>query len=222
VPEAEPALFAGNEHLLGDRLAQGAVQRLVLDPGYLGDRRLSQRPPHRDRPYSALCVRRQALDAQQESVPEALRRGAAPVEAGGEQLLDVERVAFTAGEQAIDQLHAGSIAEDVLQRLRQLGAIERSQLDSARALEALELCEERAQRVAAVKLVGAVGEQQHHALLSQAAGQEGHERACRAVRPVHVLEDQHERLGPPSSSRPGSRADRAERLARPSAARAGC
>jgi hypothetical protein len=48
--------------------------------------------------------------------------------------------------------------------------------------------------MAAVELVGAVAEQEHHALLAEAARQEGAERAGRAVGPVHVLEDQHEGL----------------------------
>jgi hypothetical protein len=48
--------------------------------------------------------------------------------------------------------------------------------------------------VAAVKLVAAVGEEHHHALGAQAAGQERDERARGAIGPVHVFEDQHRRL----------------------------
>jgi hypothetical protein len=49
--------------------------------------------------------------------------------------------------------------------------------------------------VAAVQLVGAVGQDHAHPLLPQAAGQEGGKRPRRTVGPVHVLEDQHERRG---------------------------
>ena len=73
-------------------------------------------------------------------------------------------------------------------------AIERRQLDAPGALQPLELGQQRAQRVAAVQLVGAVGEQQQQPLLAQAAGQEGDECPGRAVGPVQVLQDQHHGL----------------------------
>jgi hypothetical protein len=62
------------------------------------------------------------------------------------------------------------------------------------SVQALELVHERAQWVAAVKLVGPVRERQHHALLAQPTGEEGHERPGRAIGPVHVLEQQRQRL----------------------------
>ena len=43
----------------------------------------------------------------------------------------------------------------------------------------------------AIQLVGPIAEQQQQPLRPQAAGQKGHERARRAVGPVHVLEHQH-------------------------------
>lgn len=49
--------------------------------------------------------------------------------------------------------------------------------------------------MAAVELVSAVAQQQHHALLTQAPGEESDEGSGRAVRPVHVLEDQDNRGG---------------------------
>ena len=61
------------------------------------------------------------------------------------------------------------------------------------SLEALELGEQRPQRMTAVQLVGAVGEEHEQLLVTQATGQEGDEGAGRAVGPMHVLEDQDHR-----------------------------
>ncbi len=85
------------------------------------------------------------------------------------------------------------VAEDVGQCFGQLDAVERRQVDPPRALEALELGEQWPQRVTAMQLVAPVGEQEHHALLSQAAGDELGEGPGGAVRPVHVFENERER-----------------------------
>jgi len=61
-----------------------------------------------------------------------------------------------------------------------------------RALQTLELGEQRPEGMAAVQLVGAVGEQHEQTLVTQAAGQKGDEGARGSVGPVHVLEDQHD------------------------------
>ncbi len=60
-----------------------------------------------------------------------------------------------------------------------------------RALEPLELCQQRPQGMATMELVGAVGEHQQHSLRAQVAGHVGGEGARGSVGPVHVLE--HER-----------------------------
>ena len=90
---------------------------------------------------------------------------------------------------------SGVGVEDVGERLAELVAVERLELDPAGALEPIELGQQRPQRMAAVELVGAVGQHQHDPLLAQAAGQERDKRAGRAIGPVHVLEDQHHRRG---------------------------
>ena len=58
---------------------------------------------------------------------------------------------------------------------------------------ALELGEQRAQRVAAVQLVGAVGRDDEDALVPQAAREEDEECPGRAIGPVDVLEHERER-----------------------------
>ena len=121
----------------------------------------SSAPADRDRAGRALGIGRQPLDPQHERVAQALRRGAAPVEAGCEQLLGVQRVPLAAGEQPLDEPLARRVAEDVRERLGQLGAVERREVDPPSPLEPLELGEQRPERVAAVQLVGPEGEQQH-------------------------------------------------------------
>ncbi len=193
VAKAEALILDLHQHLLGHRLAQRGQQGAAPE---LGDGRqgcLVERAPDGDGAGDALGVRREPLDARHERVAQALRGGAAAVESGRQQLLGEQRVALAAREQPLEQRPLGLGAEDVGQRLRQLIAVEQRQVDPPRTLQSLQLGEQRAQRVAAVQLVGAVGEEQHDALLAQAAGEEGDERARRAVGPVHVLEREYER-----------------------------
>ena len=75
---------------------------------------------------------------------------------------------------------------------RELLARERLQLDAAGARVALELGQQRAQRVAAVQLVRPVGGDHQHALAAQRAREVDEERARRAVGPVQVLDRQQQ------------------------------
>ena len=195
--EVQARVVAGLEHLLGDRLAQRGVECFVLDLGYVRDRALVERATDRDHARGLLAGLGQPLDPQHERVAEALGGGAAPVEPGGQQFLRVQRVALAAGKQPVHELLGGRVAEDVGERLSQLAAVKRDQFEPARGRQALELGQQRAQSVAAVQLVAAVGQEHHHPLLAQAPGQECHERPRGAVGPMHVLEDQHGGLGLP-------------------------
>jgi hypothetical protein len=119
-----------------------------------------------------------------------VRQRPAAVAAGGEQLLAEQRVAAGARPQPLQQVGVGRRAEDVGQLVGQLVAAERPQRDPARARIALELGEQRAQRMAAVQLVGPVGADDEHPLAGQVARQERQRRARRAVGPVQVLDHQ--------------------------------
>ena len=103
------------------------------------DRNWGVSAPDGDRTRGPLARLGQALDPQHERIAQALRGGATTVEAGGQQLLGIERVALAAGEEPVDELGGGRVAEDVGQRLGQLGAIERDQLEPAGAGQTLEL-----------------------------------------------------------------------------------
>ncbi len=123
---------------------------IMFDPGDLGDRRFVEPPSDGDRPRRALGVGWETLDPQDERVAQALRGGAAAVQPGGEQLFGVERVALAAREQSLHEPGLGGRAEDVRQRLGQLVAVEWRQVDAARPIQALQLGDQWAQRMAAV------------------------------------------------------------------------
>jgi hypothetical protein len=170
----------------GDELVGGhtgrALEQPVADPR-AGDGREAQH---------GLCWRAQGLDAQHERVGQVGRQALAA--GGGRQLLGEERVALGAREELVDQARLGPAAEDPGQLRHHLlarEALERHALDDGGALG---LGHQRAQGMAAVQLVGAVGGEEQDALLARVAHEEGQEVARGAVGPVDVLEDEHERL----------------------------
>ena len=151
-----------------------------------------QPPARREQPQHLLRLAAQPLDPQHQRVAQRRRQRAAAVRAGREQLLGEQRVALRAREQPVEQVLARRLAEDVGELLGQLGARERRELDAAGARVALELGQQRAQRVAAVQLVGPVARDDQHALAAQRGGEVDQERARRAVGPVQVLDRQQQ------------------------------
>ena len=103
-------------------------------------------------------------------------------------------VTVAAHVHALDHLARGRGAEDVGELLGELVAVEALELDPLRARTALELGEQRAQRMAAMELVRAVGREHEHALLAQARLEEAQERSRRPVGPVDVLDPEQQRL----------------------------
>ena len=194
VAEGVVALVVGCDHVAGRRLAQGLAQRARLEARGLRQQGVVQAATRGDHAQDLLGVLRERLDADHERVAQRRRQLAAAVEAGGQQLLGEERVALAARVHARDAPVVGGGAQDVLELLGQLGAREGHELDAPRARPALELGQQRAQRVAAVQLVGAVGGDEQDALGAQAARQEGEEGARGGVGPVQVLDRQQDGL----------------------------
>ena len=87
---------------------------------------------------------------------------------------------------------AGRAAEDVLSCSASSSRVSGLELHAAGAGVALELGQQRAQRVAAVQLVRAVGRDDEHALAAQRGREVDEERARRAVGPVQVLDRQQQ------------------------------
>ena len=193
VAERVPALVVDHDDVAGHRVAQRVAQLARLHAARVGDELVVEPAAGGEEPQRLLRGLAEALDADHERVAQGRGQPAAPVEAGGEELLGEERVALAALEQAVDEVVRRRRAEDVLELLGQLVAVEAPQLDPPGAGRALELGEQRPQRVAAVQLVGAVGEDDEDGLAAEAAGEEGEERARRAVGPVDVLEREDDR-----------------------------
>ena len=84
-------------------------------------------------------------------------------------------------------------AEDGLELPRHLRAVEAPKLDALHGPHALPAGDERAQRVAAVQLVGTEADDHEHATGVQGAHEQGHEVERRPVRPVQILDHEHER-----------------------------
>ncbi len=155
---------------------------------------MTLRPGRGDHPQQLLGRGGERLHAHHQRVAQRLGQGV-PVAVGGgcQQLLGEERVAAGALEEGVGDRARGVRAEDPEQLGAQLEPRERLDLEAPDPLEALHVGEERPQRVAAVQLVRAVGRDQHEPLAPRGAQQEREEVAGRAVGPVEVLDDEHER-----------------------------
>jgi hypothetical protein len=152
----------------------------VVDPG----------PGRRGRAHDPLGVLGQRLDPGQQQVAKD-RRQVGAVRAGGQQLLGEEGVALGAGQDVADQPRRGPVAEDPGDQVGQLAPGQAGQLDLLGPAGPLQLGQEGPQRVAAVQLVGAVGEDQGHAG-PEVAHQVSEQVAGGPVGPVQVLDHQQD------------------------------
>ena len=191
VTEGVEALLVGHHELRGDRLADRHAR---VDVRSRGEDLVVQPPARGEQAEQLLRVGREPFDAQHQRVAQRRRQRPAAVHARRQQLLGKQRIALRAHEQAIEQVVAGRLAEDVAQLLGELLARQRMQLHPARAGIALELGEQRPQRVAAVQLVRAVAGDHEHALAAQRRSQIDEEGARGAVGPVQVLDRQQQAL----------------------------
>jgi hypothetical protein len=129
-------------------------------------------PPagHRRDPQHLLGRVRQPLDAAPEQV---VQGGRQPLRsAGGEQLFGEERVAVRAGQDLVEEPRRRRGSENAGQQGAELGAVEAAQLDPLDLGAAVQLGQERAQRVAATQLVAAIGAHQDDC----GVGQVGHQK----------------------------------------------
>jgi hypothetical protein len=191
--DLDAPVLRGHEHVV----LHGLAQRL-LEVGLRQARHLQQgrvRHPaagHRRHPDHLLGVLGEPLDPRQQHVDERGRQARAVLGVGGEQLLGEERVALRA---------AGDLAEGVLgQQLlgecgdepARVGVVERAELQPLRRGQPDQLGQHRAQRVAAMQVVAAVRADDQQPLLAQPGHEEGEQPPGGGVRPVQVLEDEHD------------------------------
>ena len=170
----------GVEHVGGQ--LDGGSEQAVADPP----------PADGRRPDDLLGALVEAIEAGEQQLVEP-RRDVALAGDGGE-LLGEERVAVGALEHGADQPVRRLRAEDAAQLLGDVAGAERGEAEVLDALGTIELGEQAANRVAALETVGAVGRHEQHAGQLRATGEHGEQVAGRAVGPVDVLDDEHDRL----------------------------
>ena len=127
-----------------------------------------------------------------------------------QQLLGEERVALRTGEQLLDQRVVRRRLENRRQLLGELAAAERRQLQRLDRRQPLDLAQELPQRMAAVKLVAAVGGDQQQPLPADVAHQEREKPARGGIGPMQILNHQHDRR-----FEPGAREQVHQRLEQP-------
>jgi hypothetical protein len=96
----------------------------------------------------------------------------------------------------VDLLHQSAgrrRAEDGLEQPCDLRAPEALELDALHGPDALPAGDQRPQRMAAVQLVGAEADDHQHAIGAHGAHEQGHEIERRPIRPMQVLDHEHER-----------------------------
>ena len=192
VAEHVAALLVGDDELGGDGLAQGVAQRARVDAGGGGEDLVVEPAARREHAQRLLRVGERR----------SIRSISASRSVGGsEPRPSVPAASSSSANSGLPSLRANSrlsrSSPGISPRMSlscsaELLARERAQLDAAVARVALELGQQRAQRVAAVQLVRAVGRDDEHALLAEAARQVDEERAGRAVGPVQVLDRDHQ------------------------------
>jgi hypothetical protein len=192
---AEPVGAAGlvaGQQVPVDRLAQQLQQPLLRHPRHGREQLVvDPRAGGRGHPQHALGLLWERLDPREQQVPDRPREAGA-VGSGGEQLLGVEGVALRAGEHLAHLARCGPVVEDPGEQVGQLAAAEAAELQPLDPAAAVQLGEERAQRMAPVQLVAAVGEHQRRPG-AQVVDQVAEQVAGRAVGPVQVLDDQQDR-----------------------------
>ncbi len=194
VAEAVAVVGVDLHHLRLDRFPQPGRQFGLVDPADGGEQGVVEPRRHGEHPQQRARPLRQAFDPQQQRVAQGGGEAATTVGAGREQLLGKERVAFAAVEEALDHLGVRGGADDVGELRRHLAAVERGELQPPHVAPAGQLRQQRPHRVAAVELVGAVGDHgQQPALVRQAGGEVGEEAAGRVVGPVGVVEPEDQR-----------------------------
>jgi hypothetical protein len=201
VPE-HVAGAVGHEHVMLETLAQGVVELVVGEARDRGEQPVRHRRAcgRRD-PQQPLGGGREPLDAREQDVAQRQRQvvGVGAALHRPEDLLDQERVALRALVDEIHQPRARRGAEDRLELALHVVTPEALELDAVHGAHALPARDQRAQRVAAVQLVGAERDDHQDAPGAQRSYEEGHEVERRPVRPVQVLDDEHQRavLGEP-------------------------
>jgi hypothetical protein len=185
-----------HQHVVLDGIAERRIEVGILQAGDRGQQPVGHRAaPGRRDAQQLLGGWVQALDAGEQDVAQGQRQliGVRAALHRVEDLLDEERVALGALMDLVHEPRGRRLAQDGLELTRDLRAAEALELDALHRPDALPSGDERAQRMAAVQLVGAEADDHEHAVRVERAHEQGHEVERRAIGPVEVLDHEHER-----------------------------
>ena len=127
-----------------------AIKRIVVSVEGRGQARMRAAPADdRSRSDELRCPARQRRQSEPEDVAQRRRQGRAALLGARDELLDVERQAVGALEEGIDEGRRRCLTKDGGELLEELVSPEGSEVESFDAIAALQLPEERHQRMCA-------------------------------------------------------------------------
>ena len=185
-----------HEHVVLDGLAQRRVELGLLEARDRGEQPVGHGAARGRRgAQQPLGGWVEALDAGEEDVAQGQGQlvGVRAALHRSEDLLDQERIALRALVDLVHEPRARRRTEDGLELARHVRPPKALQLDALHRPYALPAADERSQRMAAVQLVGAEADDHEHASAVQRAHEQGHEVQRRPIRPVQILDHEHER-----------------------------
>ena len=179
----------------GHRLAHRRLHAFVVHCSDVADEIMLDRSARHSRePEDLLGVVGQCGNPAEEHLAQVRRERVSRKQGiGGEELLRVERVSLRAIGDRSERGLIGWRSLDGLDEPGQLGHSERLDGQACDARSPLHLGQPRADRMASVELVGAIGPDDHEALVPGRSGDECQDFAGRAIRPVEVLDDHKHR-----------------------------
>ena len=198
VPE-RVAVTAGVQHVGGHRGTYRAGQRRVVQAAHRGRaaRARSYAPPALATRSNSWVSSGSLPDALQQQVTEGLRQLPAYLAVTAEQRLDEQRVALGPVVQRLGQVPVRLAAQDAHGQLAGVLPGQPLQLDPLHPGDPVQRGQQRAQRMGAVQLVGAVRDHdQQPAERPLVPDQERQQVPAGPVGPVRVLDHQHHRRVP--------------------------
>ena len=195
VPERVP-VRVGDQDVRSHRGPQRAGQLVVVQAGGRGEQAVPHAlPACAGRPQHLLGLLGQPPHRGQQQLAQGLgqHRERAAI-AVAQQLLDEQRVAVGTRIHPVGERRLGLAAQDPGHQLVGVQPVQPGQVHPLHPGEPGELGQQRPQRVGAVHLVGAVGDDDQHAVQHLlAADEEGQQVSAGTVGPVRVLDQQDHR-----------------------------
>ena len=185
-----------DQELRGERLAERLLELRFRPRGHLPEQaRVHRAPGYGGHAQDALGILGQGRDPREQHLAQGVRQSrlGAAATARREELLDEEGIALRPSPDRLEQIGLRRVTDDRLDLCAELRRPEPRQLHPSDPRQAVHLREPRPEWMPAMQLVRSIRPDDDEALGSNVASQEGDEIPGRAVRPVQVLEDAHDR-----------------------------